>query len=327
MNDYLSKSVVAVGSSSQVDETQAGRTYVMTQDSLPYSKGDMLVATGSGIEKINPIAVEKEHDEKMLELSALGTAVFGIEPNFDTMAKEWYGFAFEYDDSWDWIPHSQLAQTSGVKIAGSVVSYAYPYMSNVYATRYWDKGGRILPEDYRTTGNRKNHLVSIKKLDMSVNEIGNTIVEYQAEISADYQAKVGSPFPSSHIGFNGSPILCSANIENILKVPSYGFQSCSCLQYVRCDKLSSIGGSYTFGGCLSLSVLDFSCKPDNTIPVFAGTVNRVFDECAKNTPLKTLYILVPERLLDSWTNASQWSHDGPNASYLSNVSIVSALPT
>ena len=109
MNDYLSKSVAAVSNASQVDASRAGRAYVMTQDSSPYSRGDMLVATGSGVEKINPASAEKEHDEKMLELSALGKAVFGRETAVDSMAAEWQGFAFEYDDGWQWIPHSQLA--------------------------------------------------------------------------------------------------------------------------------------------------------------------------------------------------------------------------
>ena len=199
-------------------------------------------------------------------------------------------------------------------------------MNKSYAINYWNKGGRILPEDYRTTGNRKNRLVGVKKLDVSVNKIGNTKVEYQREVSADYAEKVGTAFPPNHTGFVGAGALRYANFENVKEIPAYGMQQCSSLQYVRCDKLATIGGNTTFSDCYSLSVLDFSRKPDDVIPKFSSAVNNVFKNCAKNTPLQTLYVLVPERLLDSWTTASVWLSAGQAGTQLSNVSIVSALP-
>ena len=149
-------------------------------------------------------------------------------------------------------------------------------MNSIYATRYISKGGTLLPSDYATTGNRKDHLIGVKKLDVSVNKIGNTKVEYQAEISADYAAKVGSAFPSNHTGFVGASNLQYVNFENIVDIPSYAMQSCSALQYVRFDKLSSMGGGSTFASCRSLSVLDFSHKQDDVIPTFIGTMANTF---------------------------------------------------
>ena len=319
MNDYLSKSVVAVDNASQIDIARAGRVYIMTQDSGAYQKGDMLKTTGSSVDKINSSPVEKEFEDKLLELSALGSAVFGIEPNVDSMANAWQGFVFEWDDiGYEFIKHSQLAEVSGVSIGSVNITYACPYMNSMYATTYINKGGTLLPADYKTTGNRKNHLIGVKKLDVSVNKIGSTKVEYQAKISADYAAKVGNAFPSNHTGFVGTPNLRYANFENIVDIPSWAMQTCSALQYVRCDKLSSMGGNSTFASCRSLSVLDFSHKQDDVIPTFIGTVSNTFQNCGANTPAGKTYVLVPEHLLQSWSE--QWSQ------FSNNLNIVSALP-
>ena len=94
-------------------------------------------------------------------------------------------------------------------------TYAFPYMNNVYATRYVNAGGKLLPENYATTGNRKLHLIGIRKLCHEITRIGATIVEYQETISSDYYQKVHAAFPSKHTGFVGSPQLRYANIENI----------------------------------------------------------------------------------------------------------------